>query len=143
MVFEIATNINTTISIRDLTIRPNEKAIIKYYYRDGVELSKGTLILEGNAYKNWGNDDTYLIAWIVKNVCGSNVEAVDASGAVIEVVMKEPIVVGSSQTANISSAISVHNDNDVAKINDLETQLATLQTKMASMLQIMISKGLV
>lgn len=47
------------------------------------------------------------------------------------------------QTANISSAQSVHNDNDVAKINDLETQLATLQGKMANMLQIMISKGLV
>lgn len=47
------------------------------------------------------------------------------------------------QTVNISSSQSVHNDNDVAKINDLETQLATLQGKMANMLQIMISKGLV
>jgi hypothetical protein len=46
-------------------------------------------------------------------------------------------------TVNISSNQSVHNDNDVAKINDLETQLATLQGKMANMLQIMISKGLV
>ncbi len=47
------------------------------------------------------------------------------------------------QTPNISSAQSVHNDADVAKINDLETQLANLSSKMSSMMTVMISKGLI
>ncbi len=136
MVFEIRTNINTTISIRDLTIRPNDKAIIKYYYRDGVEFSKGTLILEGDAYKNWGNDDNYLIAFLVKTVCGSNVEPVDESGATIDVVFRE-------QTPNISSSASVHNENDIKTIENLQSQLDIQTQKLQKMVELLISKGLI
>lgn len=44
---------------------------------------------------------------------------------------------------NVSSASSVHNPNDVAKIGDLEQQVANLSSKMSSMMTIMIQKGLV
>lgn len=148
----INTSTGGTLTIRKVEVKPNQGALIWVYYYDEIQsLSKYRLEMSGQDYADWGNSDQYLIDWVIKNVASEGVKAVvppapnfkEDEPIVKKIYTGEQQPEQQQQTANISSAQSVHNDNDVAKINDLETQLATLQTKMASMLQIMISKGLV
>jgi hypothetical protein len=141
-------NANLRISIQKIELTLFKQAKIKGMYfdvREGTEyMEKYSLVLnESNGYNDWNNDDAFLINWIFKQIAGDGVYLLKDGEPVISTISPNVATNTQQQTANISSAQSVHNDNDVAKINDLETQLATLQGKMASMLQIMISKGLV
>jgi hypothetical protein len=70
---ELVTSIGSTIFIRDISIRPFQRATIKLYYRDGCDFQKYNLSLEGSEYTSWGSDDSYLIDWILRKVCGPGV----------------------------------------------------------------------
>jgi hypothetical protein len=73
----IHTSTGGTLTIRKVEVKPNQGALIWVYYYDEIQsLSKYKLEMSGQDYANWGNNDDYLIDWIIKNVASEGVTAV-------------------------------------------------------------------
>lgn len=111
---EYKTNIGSSFTIRNIYIIPNQQATIKIYYRDGVEMSKYTIILKGQDYLDWGANDDYLLNYIIKSVCGSGVE-----------LLKEDIPVQVDQVPEVKSEVI------------LEQKISNLENKVSNLIKVM------
>lgn len=57
-IVKIATNIS--MEVYDLIFNTSVKVKVFYYDQYGIKLDETTLIIEGEDYLGWSNDDTYL-----------------------------------------------------------------------------------
>jgi len=148
----INTSTGGTLTIRKVEVKPNQGALILVYYYDEIQsLSKYRLEMSGQDYANWGNSDDYLIDWVIKNVACEGVKAVKPP--INDFKEDEPIVkqiytgeqqpIQQQQPVNISSGASVHNENDIKTIEQLQNELAEQKNKLSTITSLLISKGMV
>lgn len=57
---------NRIVILEGISIVPNISARINVaLYRDGIHLTTEEIVMEGEDYANWGNDDTYLEEFVL------------------------------------------------------------------------------
>ncbi len=146
-------------------VKLNKMAKIEYQLQTPSNLESKTLIIEGPEYLAWNNDDRYILdlvcskhnlvrkpilqpptlteLYYIKNDDGTLTEKSREVPNPDYEPNKTEEVFYKFPNSPIYNAPIPPQQGDVAKINELETQLTTLQTKIENMLQIMISKGFV
>lgn len=126
-----------TIMVRLVEITPKQKALIKFLLVDEGKFEKHTLIMEGDDYHTWGNDDDYLGHFIINKLSDGKASLIDSDFT--------PIAPSTSAPAPApqSDLRSVHNDADIAKITTLEEQMAEQQKMINQLKSILISKGMI
>jgi len=134
------------IDIQGISITPNTSARVQAlcFYSDGIVLMKSVSI-EGEEYNNWANDDDYLIALVGHKLgFGERVEMNDPYNT------PKPIT-PYKFTSGISLAAvpvqddnrSVHNDNDIQKIQTLESELEAQKTKLNQIMSLLGKNNLI
>lgn len=138
-IINFQTNLGSVLMIRRVDITPKKHAIIKCLFADrGGENEKHRILMEGDDYKLWGDNDDYLGHYCIKVI---------TSGT--ETIVGDDYVAPPPRTAPPTSQIfyddtrSVHNDADIAKITTLEEQMVEQTRQLQQMRQIMISKGMI
>jgi hypothetical protein len=120
------------MEIHEIQISFNKSARLTAlcYYQQGREKTMKYIDIIGEEYTNWLNDDDYII-----NLAGYKVG------------MGERVQSLSNNTNykpdNISDNRSVHNEADIHKIETLQTQLDAQATKLKTITDMLIGKGLV
>jgi hypothetical protein len=65
------TSLGTTIMIRSVDIKPKSCALIKLIYVDSFAVvEKHNILMDGDDYTAWGNDDDYLGEFVCKKLTG-------------------------------------------------------------------------
>lgn len=132
-----------TVKILPISISLNQYADITAlaFHHGGIHHMKFTM--DGNDYKNWGNDDDYIKHYICSKelFLGEPEPTVDASGNPITY---KPIITQTMTMPVIQDdAKSVHNDADIQRIQTLQEQLDAQATKLKTITDMLIGKGLV
>jgi hypothetical protein len=70
-IINFKTSIGTEIVIRSVDIKPKSAALIKLIYVDSFAVvEKHNILMEGDDYMAWGNDDDYLGEFVCKKLTG-------------------------------------------------------------------------
>jgi hypothetical protein len=65
------TSLGTQIMIRSVEVKPKNAALIKLIYVDSFAVvEKHNIVMDGDDYLNWGNDDDYLGYFVCKKLLG-------------------------------------------------------------------------
>ena len=130
-IINFETSIGTILMIRSITVIPKQAALIKLLYVDGVDVEKHKIIIEGDEYQAWGNDDNYIGQYCINKLTNG-----------------KATIVGSDYVAPASSAPgtnddnrSIHNDADVAKIETLQEQLDIQAGKLKTIMDLLYKNG--
>lgn len=124
-----------TIMVRLVEITPKQRALIKFLLVDEGKFEKHTLIMEGDDYHTWGNDDDYLGHFIINKLSDGKASLIDSDFI--------PVTTAPAPAPIQSDLRSVHNDADIAKITTLEEQMAEQQKMINQLKSILISKGMI
>lgn len=145
-IIEFSTSLGSVIMIRGVTITPKQKAVIKLLYADDGMLEKHTLIMEGEDYQAWGNDDDYLGHFCISQLTNGRATIVGADYVAPPrpaPATSEPASAPAPAPVTYDDTRSVHNDADLAKITTLEEQMVEQQRMVAQLKSILISKGMI
>ena len=126
------------IDIQGISINPNLSAKVQAlcFFSGGVVQMKFVDII-GEEYQLWGNDDNYLIGLVgYKLGMGERVQPALNNDS-------EPQDISTYNFTSIPDNRSVHNANDVAKIETLQTQLDEQQKKLKTITDLLINKGMI
>jgi hypothetical protein len=70
-IINFQTSLGTTIMIRSVDIKPKSCALIKLIYVDSFAVvEKHNIVMEGEDYTAWGNDDDYIGEFCCKKLTG-------------------------------------------------------------------------
>ena len=134
-IINFQTNLGSILMIRTVQVKPKDYAIIKCIFSEQCgDNEKHKIILEGNDYKLWGENDDYLGHYCINKITGGTENIVGSD------------YIAPTKSDNISdnrSVSSVHNDADVAKIQTLQEQLDAQALKLKTITDMLIGKGLV
>lgn len=136
------TNLGSALMIRTVQVKPKDHAIIKCIFseQDG-DYTKHKILMEGDDYRAWGNDDNYLGHYCINKItCGT--ETIVGSDYVAPPSVAPVTTVTASQVYHDDNR-SVHNEADIAKITTLEEQMVEQQRMVAQLKSILISKGMI
>jgi hypothetical protein len=76
-IINFETSIGTVIMIRSVTVIPKQGALIKLLYVDGIDgVEKHKIIMEGDDYRAWGNDDNYIGQYCINKLTNGKVTIV-------------------------------------------------------------------
>ena len=133
-IINFQTNLGSILMIRTVQVKPKDYAIIKCIFSEQCgDNEKHKIILEGNDYKLWGENDDYLGHYCIKKITGGTENIVGSD------YIAPPKPAPSQQDDNRS----VHNDADVAKIETLQTQLDEQRIKLKTITDLLINKGMI
>lgn len=129
-IIQFETDLGTSVIIRRVEVYPKDKAIIKCLYVDnGVETHK--LILEGEHYQEWGNDDEYLGHFCISQLTNGKVKLVGS----------DYVASATPAPATYDDTRSVHNDADIARIQTLQQQLDEQAAKLKTITDLLFKNG--
>lgn len=131
-IINFQTNLGSVLMIRTVQVKPKDQAIIKCIFseQDG-DNEKHKILMEGDDYKLWGENDDYLGHYCIKKITGGTETIVGSD------------YVAPTKPDIISDNRSVHNESDITKITTLEEQMVEQTRLIQQMKQIMISKGMI
>jgi hypothetical protein len=133
-IINFETNLGSVLMIRRVDITPKKHAIIKCLFADrGGENEKHRILMEGDDYKLWGDNDDYLGHYCIRIITGGT-ETIVGSDYVA------PII---SAPAQQDDNRSVHNEADVAKIETLQTELELQKTKLNQIMSLLGKNNLI
>jgi hypothetical protein len=130
------TNKGCHIHIHPITVTVGTSAHFKCILFTSESVYDKTYTLEGDDYARWGSDDDYIKNWICDKepYIGRPVPDVDADGNVI---------IHVTPPTQQDDNKSVHNASDVAKIETLQTQLEIQASKLKSITDLLVGRGLI
>ena len=130
------TNKGCHIHIHPITVTVGTSAHFKCILFTSESVYDKSYVLEGDDYTQWGSDDDYIKNWICDKepYIGRPVPDVDVDGNVI---------IHVTPPTQQDDNRSVHNANDVAKIETLQTQLDEQQKKLKTITDLLINKGMI
>ena len=130
------TNKGCHIHILPITITVGTSAHFKCIHFTSENVFDKSYVLEGDDYTRWGSDDDYIKNWICDKepYIGRPVPDVDVDGNVI---------IHVTPPTQQDDNRSVHNANDVAKIETLQSQLDEQQKKLKTITDLLINKGMI
>lgn len=116
--------------VTNVSVAPHEGASIKVqvHYQNGA-LANEFITIGGDEYKEWGADDN----WIYQKVATKLALGVLEDSEMPYV--PAPVVVEDNR--------SIHNESDIQKINDLETQLNEQKLKLDKILGLLGKNNLI
>ncbi len=127
------TSLGTQIMIRSVDVKPKNAALIKLIYVDSFDVvEKHNIVMEGEDYLAWGNDDDYLGFFVCKTLLGG-VAAIIKDG--------EEYIPPTSNNVLHDGSRSVHNPNDVATIQTLQEQLDAQALKLKTITDLLFKNG--
>jgi len=134
-IINFQTSLGTTIMIRSVDIKPKSAALIKLIYVDSFAVvEKHNIVMEGDDYAAWGNDDDYLGEFVCKKL----------TGGVARIIKEGEDYIPPPQTQIMQDDNrSVHNEADIQKIQTLQEQLDAQAAKLKTITDMLIGKGLV
>jgi len=140
-IINFQTNLGSVLMIRTVQVKPKDHAIIKCIFseQDG-DYTKHKILMEGDDYKLWGENDDYLGHYCINKITGGT-ETIVGSDYVVPP-PAAPVTAAASQVYH-DDGRSVHNDADLAKITTLEEQMVEQQRMVAQLKSILISKGMI
>ena len=131
-IINFQTNLGSILMIRTVQVKPKDYAIIKCIFSEQCgDNEKHKIILEGNDYKLWGENDDYLGHYCINKITGGTENIVGSD------------YIAPTKTDIISDNRSVHNDADVAKIETLQAQLDEQRIKLKTITDLLINKGMI
>ena len=134
-IINFQTSLGTQIMIRSVDVKPKNSALIKLIYVDSFAVvEKHNIVMEGEDYLAWGNDDDYLGYFVCKTLLG-NVARIIKDG--------EEYIPPKSTTIIQDDNRSVHNEADIQRIQTLQEQLDAQALKLKTITDMLIGKGLV
>ena len=130
------TNKGCHIHIHPITVTVGTSAHFKCILFTSESVYDKSYVLEGDDYTQWGSDDDYIKNWICDKepYIGRPVPDVDVDGNVI---------IHVTPPTQQDDNRSVHNANDVAKIETLQSQLDEQQKKLKTITDLLINKGMI
>lgn len=133
-IINFQTSLGTTIMIRSVDIKPKCAALIKLIYVDSFAVvEKHNIVMEGDDYAAWGNDDDYLGEFVCKKLTGG-VARIIKDG--------EEYLLPPPQTQILQDDNrSVHNDADIQKIQTLQEQLDEQAAKLKTITELLFKNG--
>ena len=135
-IINFQTSLGTTIMIRSVDIKPKSAALIKLIYVDSFAVvEKHNIVMEGDDYTAWGNDDDYLGEFVCKKLTGGAARIIKEGEDYIPPPQQAQIIQDDSR--------SVHNEADIQKIQTLQEQLDAQAAKLKTITDMLIGKGLV
>jgi len=154
-IINFETSLGTILMVRSVNVIPKKGAEIKLLYVDGFDVEKHKIIMEGEDYKAWGNDDNYIGHYCISQLMNGKATIVGTdyvapprpAPATTEPLGAAPVA--TAATAATAGQVyhddtrSVHNEADIAKITTLEEQMVEQQRMVAQLKQILISKGMI
>ena len=130
------TSLGTQIRIRSVDIKPKSSALIKLIYVDSFTVvEKHNILMDGDDYTAWGNDDDYLGEFVCKKLTGGVARIIKEGEDYIPPPQQTQIIQDDNR--------SVHNDADIQKIQTLQEQLDNQALKLKTITDMLIGKGLV
>lgn len=130
-IINFQTSLGTTIMIRSVDIKPKSAALIKLIYVDSFAvIEKHNIVMEGDDYTAWGNDDDYLGEFVCKKLTG---------GAARIIKEGEDYIPPPPKTLDDSR--SVHNEADIAQIQTLQQQLDEQAAKLKTITELLFKTG--
>ena len=138
------TNLGSALMIRTVQVKPKDHAIIKCIFseEDG-DYTKHKILMEGDDYKAWGENDDYLGDFCIKKITGGTETIVGSDYVAPPRATSAPVATVTASQIYLDDARSVHNDADLAKITTLEEQMVEQQRMVAQLKSILISKGMI
>lgn len=126
------TNLGSALMIRTVQVKPKDHAIIKCIFseQDG-DYTKHKILMEGDDYRAWGNDDNYLGHFCIKIISGGT-ETIIGSDYVAPP-HGTPVIYDDNR--------SVHNDADIARIQTLQEQLDAQALKLKTITDLLFKNG--
>jgi len=130
------TDKGVSVHVLPITITLGHSASFRALVFTGTMSYGKVFDLEGSDYANWGASDDYIKEYICdkEGFIGRPVPEVDASGNPIVYQAPEPV-----QDDNRS----MHNEADIRKINDLETELNEQKLKLDKILGLLGKNNLI
>jgi len=139
-VISFNTSLGTHVIIRSVDVRPKTAALIKLIYMDSFEVvEKHNIIMEGDDYLAWGNDDDYLVHFVINKLTGGAAKLVREDGTSAE--YQPPTIVASVGTDDNRSVSSVHNEEDIQRIQTLQEQLDEQKKKLETIMGLLLKNG--
>jgi len=144
-IINFETSLGTILMVRSVNVIPKKGAEIKLLYVDGFDVEKHKIIMEGEDYQAWGNDDNYIGHYCISQLMNGKATIVGTD----YVAPPRPAPATTEAPAAIASQVyhddsrSVHNEADIAKITTLEEQMVEQQRMVAQLKSILISKGMI
>jgi hypothetical protein len=131
-IINFQTNLGSVLMIRRVDITPKKHAIIKCLFADrGGENEKHRILMEGDDYKLWGENDDYLGHYCIKMI---------TSGT--ETIVGDDYVAPATTAPAINDDNrSVHNDADIARIQTLQEQLDSQALKLKTITDLLFKNG--
>ena len=130
-IINFQTSLGTTIMIRSVDLKPKSAALIKLIYVESFAvIEKHNIVMEGDDYTAWGNDDDYLGEFVCKKLTG---------GAARIIKEGEDYIPPPPKTLDDSR--SVHNEADIAQIQTLQQQLDEQAAKLKTITELLFKTG--
>jgi hypothetical protein len=131
-IINFETNIGTVLMIRSVTVIPKQSALIKFLHVDGVDgVEKHKIIMEGDDYLAWGNDDNYIGNYCLDKITGGKATIVGS-----DYIARAPSAPGTNDDNR-----SVHNDADIARIQTLQEHLDVQAGKLKTITDLLFKNG--
>ena len=120
--------------VNNVSVALNESVTIKVqvHYQNSAFATE-FLTISGDEYKEWGADDNWIYQKIARKLCLGVLASANASDM--------PYVL--APVPHQQDNKSVHNDADIQKIQTLQEQLDIQATKLKTITDMLIGKGLV
>lgn len=137
-IINFETNLGSVLMIRRVDITPKKHAIIKCLFADrGGENEKHRILMEGDDYKLWGDNDDYLGHYCIRIITGGTETIVGSDYVPIVTSTAVPALV----PATYDDTRSVHNDADIARIQTLQEQLDAQALKLKTITDLLFKNG--
>jgi len=144
-IINFETSLGTILMVRSVNVIPKKGAEIKLLYVDGFDVEKHKIIMEGEDYQAWGNDDNYIGHYCISQLMNGKATIVGtdyvAPPRQAPTTTEAPAAIASQVYHDDSR--SVHNEADIAKITTLEEQMVEQQRMVAQLKSILISNGMI
>lgn len=135
------------IDIQGISITPNTSAKVQVLcYFAGNQIQMKFVDIEGEEYLAWGNDDNYLIALVGHKLgMGIRVKPIDMANEPdrMEVVPFEyqPANLPIPQNIKDDDTQSIHNEQDIQRIQTLQQQLDEQAAKLKTITELLFKNG--
>jgi hypothetical protein len=127
------TSLGTQIMIRSVEVKPKNSALIKLIYVDSFAVvEKHNIVMDGDDYLAWGNDDDYLGYFVCQKLLG-NVARIIKDG--------EEYTPPTSNIVLQDDNRSVHNEADIQRIQTLQEQLDEQKKKLETIMGLLVKSG--
>ena len=133
-IINFQTSLGTTIMIRSVDIKPKSAALIKLIYVDSFAVvEKHNIVMEGDDYTAWGNDDDYLGEFVCKKLTGGAARIIKEGDDYIPPPQQTQIIQDDNR--------SVHNPSDIETIQTLQQQLDDQKKKLETIMGLLLKNG--